>query len=139
MLLKRDISCSSVQASGTNLSLPESTSIGIGGSSTALSRAFPEGFEIAFDTRAFFLGGMFCYLLMLLAEFDFRSNVFVAVLKADYDYHGIMTLALRWRQVRVPAEPCVLARQGYAWSFLDALELNFGQDTFQGFNYLRSW
>lgn len=58
MLLKSDISCSSVHASEITLSLPKSAFIRVGISS-ACSTASPAGVDAVLEGwRTFFLGGM---------------------------------------------------------------------------------
>ena len=55
MLLKSDVSCSSDHPSVATLSVPKSSFIGVGGSSTAS----PAGVDAALEGwRTFFLGGM---------------------------------------------------------------------------------
>ena len=58
MLLKSDVSCSSVHASDFTLSAPKSAFVGIGVSSAG-STASPAGVDAALEgRRTFFLGGM---------------------------------------------------------------------------------
>lgn len=59
MLLKRDVSCSSVHASDMTLSVTNSAFLGIGDPSSACPTASPAGVDAALEGwRTFFLGGM---------------------------------------------------------------------------------
>lgn len=59
MLLKRDVSCSSVHASDMTLSVTNSAFLGIGEPSSACPTASPAGVDAALEGwRTFFLGGM---------------------------------------------------------------------------------
>lgn len=59
MLLKSDVSCSSVHTSDMTLSVTNSPFLEVGGPSSACSTASPAGVDVALEgRRTFFLGGM---------------------------------------------------------------------------------